>query len=273
MSDRVIQLHGVRFAYHRGVDVVRDASASLTPGMVHFLLGPNGVGKSTLVRLMLGQLRPTGGRVTLGGHAAHRLSAKRLAGHVSYVPQRSPVAFAYTVGEVVAMGRYASPHDTNATRRALEACDLVELVDRPLIELSVGQQQRAMVARAIAQAATTDRDADTPGTQLPGAMLLDEPTSAMDLAHVHRTMRTLRGLAHDAGLAVLIVAQDINLAARYADRVWLMRDGTVVADDVWENALTPDQLGGVYGVTIRSVRHDDADSRPLFEVADAPVGI
>lgn len=264
----VVHLDGARFAYHRGVDVVRGVSASLHPNTVHFLLGPNGVGKSTLVRLMLGQLKPSAGCVVLGGQAAHRMSARRLAGRVSYVPQRSNAAFAFTVGEVIAMGRYAGPRDASAVRRAMEACDLVEFGGRPFIELSVGQQQRAMVARAIAQS-----DASGSAGSPPRTILLDEPTSAMDLAHVHRTMRTLCGLAHDGGAAVLIVAQDINLAARYADRVWLMKDGTLAADDTWGRVLTPDLLGGAYGVTIRSVRHEDADSRPIFEVTDVPVGV
>lgn len=267
-TEPVVKLEGARFAYHRGVDVVRGVSASLLTGTVHFLLGPNGVGKSTLVRLMLGQLKPTSGHVHIDGHAAHRIKARRLAGRVSYVPQRSNAAFAFTVHEVIAMGRFAGPRDATAVRRAMDACDLVDLAARPFVELSVGQQQRVMVARAIAQS-----DAPWIAGAPSRAILLDEPTSAMDLAHVHRTMRTLRGLAHEGGAAVFIVAQDINLAARYADRVWLMRDGALAADDTWDRVLTPDQLGEVYGVSVRSLRHEDADSRPIFEVTGASVGV
>jgi iron complex transport system ATP-binding protein len=216
------------------------------------MLGPNGAGKSTLIKLMLAMLTPAPGSITIDGDSVHRMSADRRAAWVSYVPQRSSAAFAFSVKQVVSMGRYSLRHDEAAIGAAIEACDLTSLVDRPFMELSVGQQQRVLLARAMAQASGEGK-----------VMLLDEPTSAMDLAHVHQTMQRLRRLA-DSGLAVVVVMQDINLAARYADRVWLLSGGKLIADGDWSSVLKPELLEPVYGVQI--TRAVGGRERPLFDV-------
>ena len=255
MSDAPpIEVRDVRFAYHGRRFVVDGVSGAAAAGRVVALLGPNGSGKTTLLKLMLGELRPASGVVMLGGRQPARIPAPRRAAAVSYVPQRSAVTFAFTVAQVVAMGRHALPADAAAERRALEQCDLLGLAGRPVSELSVGQQQRVLVARAAAQSAGGGR-----------VMLLDEPTSAMDLAHAHATFAMLRAWAA-AGLAVVAVMQDLNMAARYADDVWLLDGGRLAASGPWPSVLLREILEPVYGVTLRNLGGDAPGGRPLFDV-------
>jgi len=256
MSDPpVMQLDDVRFAYHHGEPVIDALSAEVQPGCVHALIGPNGSGKSTLIRLMLGQLHPQAGRITFDGRLVHRMPAAKRAAHLAYVPQRSTAAFAFSVRQVIELGRFALPPDPAAVAQAVASCDLCDLLDKPYIELSVGQQQRVLLARALAQAAGQGR-----------VLLLDEPTSAMDLSHVHRTMQRLRDAAAH-GLAVVVVLQDLNLAARYADRVWLLDEGKLVAAGSWDDVLQPALLEPVYDVRIRRLMTDpEQNARPVFDV-------
>ncbi len=253
----VMRLDGVTFAYHGGEPVVRDLSADVAPGKVTAIIGPNAAGKTTLLRAMLGQLRPQRGRVLLDDTPVHTIASKKRAAALAYVPQRSVVSFAFSVEQVVAMGRYALGDDARAVDEAIDTCDLGHVRRRPFAELSVGQQQRVLLARALAQVSAAGR-----------VVLLDEPTSAMDLAHIHRVMAVLRGLA-GRGLAVVVVVHDLNLAARYADRVWLMRDGALAAAGDWAEVLRRDVLEGVYGVSLVQMQPadpDEADPRPRFDV-------
>ncbi|MAE62088.1 MAG: hypothetical protein CMJ49_12110 [Planctomycetaceae bacterium] len=246
--------------------VVQEVSVPVQAGRVHALIGPNASGKTTLVKLMLGLLRPWRGRVRLGGRPARRVGGRARASTMSYVPQRSSVNFAFSVRQVVALGRFALQPDDQAVESALEDCDLADLGHRPYTELSVGQQQRVLLARAIAQSAGAGR-----------VMLLDEPTSAMDPAHVHRLMAHVRRLAV-GGLAVVMVMHDLNLAARYADEVWVMEGGRIVAGGSWDVVLTPEVLEPIYQVSIRAVMVEgDGDEagtgasvRPVFDVRLPP---
>ena len=262
--DVVMQLDDVSFGYHRRRPVVCDVSGQLLAGNLHAVIGPNAAGKTTLIKLMLGQLSPHSGRVTIADRRVGRLTAGRRAAWISYVPQQSGVNFAFTVAEVVAMGRHALPRDDEAVDRAVNRCELGGLVDRPFVELSAGQQQRVLLARALAQAAGDGK-----------LMLLDEPTSAMDLAHVHRMMRNLKSVSAD-GVAVVAVVHDLNLAARYADQIWLLDEGRLVAAGDWATVLTPEIVGPVYGVKlrpmIRPVTDESAElsDRPVFDVDLAP---
>lgn len=259
----VMAVEQATFGYRRGRAVLHEVTVEAMPGRIHAVIGPNGSGKTTLLRLMLGQARPWSGRVTLGDAAMHRLPAKRRAAAVSYVPQRASPTFSFTVRQVVTMGRYALRPDPLAVDAAMEAFALDELADAPYDELSAGQQQRVMLARAAAQAAGEGR-----------VMLLDEPTSAMDLRHEHEAMRRLRDMA-GGGLAVVIVLQDLNLVSRYADDVWLLDRGRTAAVGDWRTVLTPSVLELVYGVKLRIIEDARRDAptppggdppRPVFEV-------
>lgn len=255
----VMQLHDVSFAYYKGEPVIDGVTADVQPGMVHALIGPNAAGKSTLLRLMLGELVPSAGRVMIGGVSVRRLTPKIRARLISYVPQRASVSFSYSVAEVVRMGRFAVGEDDTAVDAALRACELDDLRHRPFDELSAGQQQRVLLARALAQSS---------GGGGGRIMLLDEPTSALDLAHIHRTMTHLRRLAA-AGLAVVTVLHDLNLAARYADQIWLLHQGRLAAAGPWHQVLTPQLLEPIYHVKLHPVGQtpDTRNPRPIFQAS------
>ncbi len=250
----VAELHGVGFGYEPGTPVVTDVTAKLRPGRVCALIGPNAAGKSTLLKLMLGQLDPWQGSAELAGRPVAALAPRHRAALASYVPQKGGISFAFTVRQVVTMGRFASGDHDEAVDRALSMCDLAGLQHRVFAHLSGGQQQRVLLARAVAQSTGGGR-----------VMFLDEPASGMDLWHVHQTMRLLRRLAHGdppgpacapacAPLGVLVVLHDVNLAARYADDVWLMDDGRLVAAGPWQEVLLPKLLEPVYRVGFKTIQ-------------------
>jgi iron complex transport system ATP-binding protein len=254
-GEGLLAIENASFAYETESPVVRDFTAALESAQLTALLGPNAAGKSTLLKGMLGQLTPTRGTIRLAGTPITALSPRERARSISYVPQTGSVSFGFTVREVVAMGRYAAGRrlDDDAVDRAIEACDLQTEADRAFSHLSGGQQQRVILARAMAQSQGGGR-----------VMLADEPGSHMDLWHVHHTMELFRKLARDDGLAVLTVVHDLNLAARYADHVWLMHRGQLVADGPWHEVLTPDNLSPIYGVTLTNMAR--AGDRPVFRV-------
>ena len=248
-SDPVAVLDKVVFGYRAGRPVVQDVCAQLNAGRICALIGPNAAGKSTLLKLILGLHKPWSGQVTALGSSIDRLSHARRARLISYVPQKGAISFAFTVRQVIAMGCYAasgSPLAADAIDRAIERCDLSDLTDRVFAELSVGQQQRVLLARAIAQSTDQGR-----------LMLLDEPASGMDLRHVHQTMHLLKQIARgqpgSPGSAVLIVLHDLNLAARYADDAWLMDRGKLVAAGPSQEVMAPDRLANVYGVGFKTL--------------------
>ncbi len=179
----VLAVQDVHFAYETDQPILRGLTGRLSAGRLGVLIGPNAAGKSTLLRLILGQLEPHAGDIQVAGEAVIAMSPRRRASVMSYVPQRAGVGFAFNVDEVVTMGRYAQPAAPEAVERALVACELLGLRRRVYSQLSFGQQQRVLLARAMAQASGGGR-----------LMLLDEPGSAMDLWHVHHMMAVLRNL-------------------------------------------------------------------------------
>ncbi len=259
-KEGIVTLEDLRFGYRKAECVIDSVQATVEPGRVHALIGPNASGKSTLIKLMLGVLPPWQGKVHIEGQPVRALRPARRAALLSYVPQRSGVSFAFTVREVVEMGRFTLEKKPAAIDTALQACELEHLARRLFSELSVGQQQRVLLARAMGQASGEGK-----------VMLLDEPVSAMDLEHVHRTMSSLRTLAEE-GLAVVIVLQDINLAARYADRIWLLSGGRLVASGEWQDVLVPAVLEPVYNVKLKAVyrrgqeEQKEKTERPFYDV-------
>jgi iron complex transport system ATP-binding protein len=243
-----VEIRQLCFSYGR-IEALRQVSASAAPGRITALLGPNASGKSTLLRCVIGALRPSAGAVQLDGVDPHRIGARRLARLLAYVPQRSTVAAAFTTREVVELGRHALSADRRRVEKSLEALHLADLADRPYPTLSVGQQQRVTLARALAQA---DRG---------GHLVLDEPMSAMDLAHVQLSLHVLRQRAAD-GATVVMAMHDIALAAAVADDVWVLGDGTTVASGPVATVLTPARLEEVFAVPFHQVR--DEHDRPAL---------
>lgn len=265
----VASLRKVDFGYEPDLPVIRSVSADLIGGRVCALIGPNASGKSTLLKLMLGQLSPWSGLVSLVGKPVGSLGYQDRAALVSYVPQKGVMSFAFTVRQVVAMGRYALGESDGVVDHALAVCDLSALEDRVFAHLSGGQQQRVLLARAVAQSAGAGR-----------VMLLDEPASGMDLKHMHQTMRLLRriargggsssGRASGAGPGVLVVLHDVNLASRYADDVWLMHEGELIAAGTCRQVMQPQRLASVYGVRFQLMRPPGGAGMESIEDAGLP---
>jgi iron complex transport system ATP-binding protein len=223
------------------------------PSQITALVGPNGSGKSTLLRCLAGAQPPTGGRATLDGDDLRRLRPPALARRLAFVPQTSPIGFAFTVRELAALGN----PDPEQVEQALRAMDLWDLADRSLLTLSGGEQQRAAIARALAQ--------DTP------YLLLDEPTAHLDLRHQTQVLRLARHLAHEKGSAVLIVLHDLNQASAYADALVLLQRGQVVAAGDVSTVLKPDILGLVYQTSVYTHAHPITNRPWVTTGADEPV--
>lgn len=252
----VLEVSGLSFGYAPAQPLMENVAVTLQPGRLCVVLGPNAAGKSTLLKLLMGQLKPWQGNVRLAGRDVMAMPASMRAGWMSYVPQRGGTSFAYTVQQVVEMGRFALPRQESAIQQAIHACDLADLTHRVYSELSVGQQQRVLLARAMAQSAGQGK-----------LMLLDEPGSAMDLRHIHGMMHTLTQLA-SRGLAVLVVLHDLNIAARYADEIWLMDQGRMVAAGPWREVLEPGLLSRVYQMKLAMLELEN-HARPVF-TAETP---
>lgn len=221
--------------------VVTGASLDVRPGEIVGLIGPNGAGKTTLVRAVTGGARVLGGAVTVDGRAVGSYSRLGLARLVGVLPQTVPSAFAFTARQYVEMGRHAhvsrfgdlSAADRSVVEDSMALTDTAHLAEKPVDTLSGGDLQRLTLAQALAQQ--------------PSVLLLDEPTSHLDLNHRLQVLDLVRSLA-DAGLAVLAVFHDLDMAARYADRLAVVSGGTLLPADAPEAVLTETVLADVFGV-------------------------
>jgi iron complex transport system ATP-binding protein len=234
-----------------GATVLEGVDLALQPGEVLGVLGPNGAGKSTLLGALCGELEADAGSVTLDGRALGQWSGQERARRLAVLPQSSTLSFAFPVADVVAMGRL--PHDTGRVRdaeivdAALRAADAEHLRGRSYLALSGGERQRVHLARVLAQL--------WPG----GAgqvLLLDEPTSALDPLHQHTTLQAVRDFAGQ-GAAVLVILHDLNLAARYCDRILLLQDGRPHAFGTPDEVLQADPLRAVFGLDVLIQRHPE----------------
>jgi iron complex transport system ATP-binding protein len=236
--------------------VLHGVSLSVYGGEVLALIGPNGVGKSTLIRAISGSLRPLGGQVIIDGRDVHHLPVEERARLMAVVPQAIRLPETFSVFDTVLMGRTPylgwlgreSEKDRSAVRAALDRTCTLDLADRPIGELSGGEQQRVLIARALAQSART--------------LLLDEPTAHLDLKHQASVLGLVCDLAHDENYAVLLALHDLNLAAQYADRVALLSNGTIAAIGTPEDVLTEANLSPAYGLRIAVYEHP-AHGAPL----------
>lgn len=229
-----------------GRPVLRGVSLTAEPGRLVALVGPNGCGKSTLLSVLAGIRTAESGEVRLDDRHVGEFRARELARHRSLVTQSNRIDTPFTVREVVELGRYPWLRTPEAARSAelidaaVADCGIADLIDRPFPQLSGGQQARVSLARALAQ--------DTP------VMLLDEPTAALDLGHTEQILRILRARA-DAGTTIVLVVHDLSLAAAYADRVALMKEGRLLATGAVDDVLTAELLSETYDHPVSLVRH------------------
>ncbi|WP_435147946.1 heme ABC transporter ATP-binding protein [Halobaculum sp. P14] len=240
-----------------GGDTVLDGvSLDVDAGELVGLVGPNGAGKTTLIRVLNGTLTPDAGRVALAGDDVAGLSRRATARRVATVPQDATFSFEFTVREAVEMGRtpyvsrfgQAGDDDDAAVERAMERAEVAAFADRAVTTLSGGERQRLLLARALAQ--------DTP------ALLLDEPTASLDINHQLRTFRLVADAVAD-GKAALAAIHDLNLAARFCDRLVLLAGGRIRAAGDPEAVLADDALAESFGVDT-ALNRDPAVDTPLL---------
>jgi iron complex transport system ATP-binding protein len=231
--------------------VLTDITLELKPGEVLGVLGPNGAGKSTLLGALCGELRAHQGSVWLDERELSDWTGTSRAQRLAVLPQVSTLDFAFRVEEVVGMGRL--PHQSGRGRddeivaAALHAADAGHLNGRSYLALSGGERQRVHLARVLAQL--------WPGEE-GQTLLLDEPTSMLDPLHQHTTLQAVREFAN-RGAAVLVILHDLNLAARYCDRLLLLEGGRPVALDTPEQVLRPEPLKAVFGLEVLVQQHPE----------------
>lgn len=236
--------------------IVPDLSMNLGAAQITAIVGANGCGKSTLLRGLARLLQPRGGTVTLDGADIADLSTTRLATRLGVLPQQPLAPEGITVADLVSRGRHPhqrwfrqwSEEDESAVAAALEATGVRELAQRSVDELSGGQRQRVWIALALAQGTET--------------MLLDEPTTFLDLAHQVEVLDLLRELNRDRGRTIVLVLHDLNLACRYADHLIAMNSGHIAATGTPSEVITPATVAAVFGLDCEVIE-DPLTATPL----------
>lgn len=221
--------------------VLKDLSFSVQKGDFFVIIGPNGCGKTTLMKVISGIMKLQKGKLELLGHPIQSYTRKALARTIAFVPQVVPVDFPFTVTEVVLMGR--SPYlgmlgieqenDLKIAKQAMAFTGVEHLAHRKMDQLSGGERQRVFIARAICQE--------------PQVIFLDEPTASLDLAHQVRVMDLMENLKEEKGVTVVMVSHDVNLAAMYGDRLLLLKEGQIVSLGLPNDVLTFQTLEEAYG--------------------------
>ena len=233
--------------------LLKDVNLTIKPGEVVTVLGPNGAGKSTLMKVINGERQPTSGDVLLNGRNNWPLNEQALM--LGVLPQSSSLSFPFTVEEVVSLGRIPCATDRTENLRivaaALEKVDGLHLKDRHYTTLSGGERQRVHMARVLTQI----WDESPSGQRY---LLLDEPTSALDPAHQQLTLKLARQEA-DNGMGVLVILHDLNLAARYSDRIVILKEGSVAAEGTPRNVLTPEIVYSVFDIDVTVSDHPTFD--------------
>jgi len=243
----MLQASELSYGYASGRRTTRSftldqVSVSVERGSLTGLLGPNGCGKTTLLKLLSGVLQPEHGHVSLNGDSLAGRSRREIAKHLAVVPQETHPAFDYTVMEMVLMGRHPhlgvfeleGPRDLALARDALTATGTDHLAGRAYMTLSGGEKPRVVIASAL--------------TQSPDVLLLDEPTASLDLGYQLEVAGLLRRLNLERGVTMVLATHDLNLAASLCDRLILMRDGRVVAQGPTRDVLTAASIRRIYDV-------------------------
>ena len=224
--------------------VIREINLDIKKGEFIGIIGPNGAGKSTLVRTLTRTLRPFKGTIAHDGKDIYKTSSNEVARSIAVVPQETSIVFEFSAGDIVMMGRI--PHinkfkkvterDLMIIEKAFLVTDTKELRDRPINELSAGERQRVIIAKALAQE--------------PDLLILDEPTSHLDISHQIEIFDLIKRLSKKEGLTVIAVLHDLNLAAEYCDRLILMKEGRIFVQGVPEEVLNYKTIEEVYKILV-----------------------
>jgi iron complex transport system ATP-binding protein len=261
-----LKAQSVSYVYRRGSRAadefaLRDVGLDIPRGSLTGLLGPNGCGKTTLLKLLSGILIPEAGAVTLDGRSLIDMPRKDIARRIAVVPQETHPAFDFSVMEMVLMGRHPhlgvfqleGPDDFSVARDALAATGTLHLVDRRFMTLSGGEKQRVVIASALAQA--------------PDLLLLDEPTASLDLGYQLDVASLLGRLNQERGVTMVLATHDLNLAASLCDSLVLLREGRVLAHGATGDVLTSAMVEQLYGVDADVRFHDRAGHLTVVPVA------
>ena len=244
----ILEIDGISFKYDREW-ILREVNLKIGKAELWGILGPNGCGKTTLINLIDGILSPYQGTIKIGGTDINTLKRREIAKRIAVVPQETAWVFPLTVEEVVLMGRtphlgrceFESKKDLDVAHSAMEATDVLRFSSRRMQSLSGGERQRALIARALAQQ--------------PEVLLLDEPTSSLDITHQISIFDLLGSLSEESGLTIVAATHDMNLASLYCDRIALLHNGNFYSRGTPEEALTEKSIREVYGVDIVVDRH------------------
>ena len=238
--------------------VLHNISFNVQPGEILALIGPNGAGKSTLIRAISGVIAIKSGNIFSNGENLASLATKERAKILSVVPQARQLGGAFSVEQAVMMGRtpylswlgQESKADQAAVKLALEQTSLETFADRPISQLSGGEQQRVLLARALAQS--------TP------ILLLDEPTNHLDLQHQTNLLSIVKNLAKDKNLTVLVAMHDLNLVSFFADKVALLASGTLESIGTPEEVICAENISAVYQTPVEIVKHPVTGAPIIF---------
>jgi iron complex transport system ATP-binding protein len=257
------QVHSLRFHYNASGReatnwVIDGLTFEIEAGEILGIVGPNGSGKTSLLKLLAKVLKPHAGDIALFGHDLAAMPQVEAARTVAFVPQESPQVFSFTVMETILMGRYPHHHgatwsagfswesaeDVSIAEQAMQDTDIAHLAARPVTDLSGGERQRCMIARALAQA--------------PQVLLLDEPTAFLDLAHQIAICGIVRRLKEERGLTVVLVSHDLNLASQYCDRILMLKTGALFRLGTPHDVIDADILRTVYDCDVLIDRHPES---------------
>lgn len=249
---------------YEGANIISDLSFEVPNAKVTSIIGPNGCGKSTLLRGLGRLLTPRSGEVFLDGTPLREHTTRHIATRISVLPQTPTAPSGLTVADLVSRGRHPrqkwyqqfSASDESVVQTALEATDIAELADTPLDDLSGGQRQRAWISMTLAQET--------------GILLLDEPTTYLDLAHQVDVLELIRRLNHMHRRTIVMVLHDISLAARYSDHIVAMKDGAIITQGTPPEVITPPRLLEVFGLDAH-VLPEPVEGRPhVIPIGTAP---
>lgn len=260
----IIEVHDLSAGYDDGF-VIHDVSLAIGPGEFVAVLGRNGSGKSTLIKAVQNLLGNVRGGVAFDGEDVFRMSPRRLAAKIAYVPQLAEPVFQYTVEEIVLMGRFArqgrleraSAADAAAVGEAMRLTEVGSLRTKRLSQLSGGERQRVFIARALAQ--------DTP------LLLLDEPSLHLDISYQVEVYGILKGLQKEKGKTVVVAEHNISLAAAYADRLVFLKDGAVAAEGAPKETVTAENIRRIFGAEV-DIRENARTGLPEISLATGAEG-